>query len=252
MAVLASAGYGISRAVEDLQVPPAGCTFATTGGPPYGLDPTQTQNAAIVAATAHRLGLPDHAVTVALAAALQESKLRDLTYGDRDSLGIFQQRPSEGWGSPSEVLSPIYASTAFFTHLAKVPGWQGIPVAQAAQAVQQSADGNSYARWAVEARALAVDLTGEAPAGVACRLVSFSGPAPAPAALEDEGVAELGVDPLRADPGLDGWRFAVWVVAHAYNYHVASVAYDGRRWTAGSGRWEPDPSVGTGRVVVTG
>jgi len=106
-----------------------------------------------------RLGLADHAVSVALATALQESKLRNLNYGDRDSLGLFQQRPSQGWGPPAKILVPRLAAAAFSTRLRSVPGWQTLPVADAAQAVQHSASAAAYAPWETEARLLARTLT---------------------------------------------------------------------------------------------
>jgi hypothetical protein len=83
----------------------------------YFLSEEQAENAATIAAVGIRLGLPDHAVTVALAAALQESGLHNLPDGDRDSAGLFQQRPSQGWGTHAQVLDPVYASTAFYSRL---------------------------------------------------------------------------------------------------------------------------------------
>ena len=83
----------------------------------YTLDIDQAANSTTIAAVGKRLGLPDHAVTVALAAALQESRLHNLPYGDRDSLGLFQQRPSQGWGTATEILTPSYAAAAFFRAL---------------------------------------------------------------------------------------------------------------------------------------
>ena len=84
-------------------------------------------------------------MTVALAAALQESNLLNLPYGDRDSLGLFQQRPSQGWGTAAQILDPAYAASAFYARLVDVPGWESLPVTQAAQLVQSSADPGAYA-----------------------------------------------------------------------------------------------------------
>ncbi|WP_219419845.1 hypothetical protein [Pseudonocardia nigra] len=84
---------------------------------------------------------------MALATALQESGLRNLDYGDRDSLGLFQQRPSQGWGSPAEVQDPRYAATQFYDRLVDVPGWTEMPLWQAAQTVQRSAFPTAYAKW---------------------------------------------------------------------------------------------------------
>jgi len=251
VAVLGAVAYGLTRALQVAVGPASSCAFAGAAGPVYSLDPGQAQEASVVAAAGARLGLPDHAVTVALATALQETHLRDLTYGDRDSVGLFQQRPSQGWGSRAQILDPNYAATAFYQRLVQVPGWTQMAVADAAQSVQHSADGAAYAGWAAEARTLAIDLTGEAPAAVSCRLTGFGGLAPAPGALQAAGTTELGIDPFEADPGFQpGWRIATWLVAHAYAYHLTSVSYQGRWWTSASGRWSPHPSLAPASVTA--
>ncbi|MFE2426854.1 C40 family peptidase [Streptomyces sp. NPDC059373] len=121
-----------------------------------GLDDPAEQipNAKTIVATGIALNVPAKGRVVALATALQESGLRNLSYGDRDSLGLFQQRPSQGWGTAAQILDPVYASTQFYTHLMAVDGWQQLTVAQAAQAVQRSADGSLYAKWEPLATAL--------------------------------------------------------------------------------------------------
>ena len=110
----------------------------------YELSPEQTSNAATIAAVAIRRGLPKRATTVALAAALQESKLISLDYGDRDSVGLFQQRPSQGWGPKQSLIDPVYSSNKFYSALVRHPGWQQLTIADAAQAVQHSAQGQNY------------------------------------------------------------------------------------------------------------
>ena len=140
----------------------------------YTFAPEQARNAATIAAVGLRMGLPDHAVTIALAAALQESKLRNLSYGDRDSLGLFQQRPSQGWGSPDQISDPAYAATVFYQRLRSVPGWQTLSVTAAAQRVQHSDAPQAYARWEGLARVAAAALTGETAAGLTCRGLDVS------------------------------------------------------------------------------
>src|SRR5262249_50226165 len=151
---------------------------------------------ATIAAIGKKLALPDHAVTVALAAALQESRLHNLAYGDRDSLGLFQQRPSQGWGTSSEILTPSYAAAAFFRELEKVDNWQALPVTEAAQEVQRSGAPTSYAQWESEARSLAVALTGERAELLTCRFSLRRSHDPVPsfaAAMRNElGVESLG------------------------------------------------------------
>ena len=135
------------------------------GTTPYPLGVDQTANATTIAAVGKAMGLPDHAVTVALATALQESGLRNLDHGDLDSLGLFQQRPSQGWGTPAQIMTPTYAARTFYTHLVQVPNWESLPLTEAAQKVQRSAAPNAYALWEPEARTVAQAVTGE----VACR-----------------------------------------------------------------------------------
>src|SRR5690606_17546897 len=113
---------------------------------------------------------PERAVTVALATALQESELRNLPGGDRDSVGLFQQRPSQGWGDPSQLSDPRYAAGAFYDALVEVPGWETMRITDAAQAVQRSAHPEAYQKWADEAEVLTAALAGNAPGSLTCRL----------------------------------------------------------------------------------
>ena len=208
------------------------------------------ENATTIAAVGKRLGLADHAVTVALAAALQESRLRNLAYGDLDSLGLFQQRPSQGWGTPAQIRTPSYAAGAFFARLARVPGWQDMAVAEAAQAVQHSAAPAAYARWEAQARVMAAALTGEVPAAFTCRVpVGRAAPAD-PLAMGRELDREFGPVDLAAPlPAPRGWTVASWIIGHAGQFAVSSVRFGGSRWTAAGGVWAPDPSAGTVVVV---
>ena len=125
----------------------AGATAAT-------LNEEQRQNAATIIGVARQKGTPPRAWLVALATAMQESTLRNINYGDRDSLGLFQQRPSQGWGTPAQVLDPVYSTGIFLDRLLQVPGWERLPVTVAAQTVQRSAFPAAYAKW----EGLAADL----------------------------------------------------------------------------------------------
>ena len=126
-------------------------------------------NAAIIVSTGRAAGVSDYGLVIALAAAAQESGLRNVRYGDRDSLGLFQQRPSAGWGTPEQVLDPVRASQAFFggagnpnrgvtRGLLDIPGWESMTVTQAAQAVQISAYPDFYAKWESNARTWLAEL----------------------------------------------------------------------------------------------
>ncbi|MER5211031.1 C40 family peptidase [Streptomyces sp. NPDC002838] len=114
----------------------------------------QIPNAATIVAAGLSLDVPKKGQIVALATAMQESRLRNLNYGDRDSLGLFQQRPSQGWGSAQQIRDPVYASEQFYKHLLKVSGWQQMTITQAAQAVQKSGLPDAYAQWENLATAL--------------------------------------------------------------------------------------------------
>jgi cell wall-associated NlpC family hydrolase len=134
----------------------AGGTAQTIVG--IALDADQMGNAETITAVAAAQHLPAYAATIALATAKQESDLRNLDHGDRDSLGLFQQRPSQGWGTRAQIAHPVYATTAFLRRLTAVPGWQTLPLTRAAQAVQRSAYPDAYARWEPLARALTDQL----------------------------------------------------------------------------------------------
>ncbi|MFF1420072.1 C40 family peptidase [Streptomyces sp. NPDC058280] len=107
----------------------------------------QIPNAQTIVATGISLQVPRRGQIVALATAMQESRLRNLAHGDRDSLGLFQQRPSQGWGTAEQIRDPVYASERFYKALLKVSGWQQMTVTQAAQAVQGSGYPDAYAQW---------------------------------------------------------------------------------------------------------
>lgn len=210
------------------------------------LDNGQAAAASTIAAEAIRLGLPVRAVTVALAAALQESGLQNLPYGDRDSVGLFQQRPSQGWGPRADLLQPAYAATAFYDRLVEVPGWAQLDPGVAAQLVQRSATPYAYTPWDSQAATLATVLTGQVPAGLACR---FQAPpaGSSPAAIRAQAAAEFG-SRLPAT----GWAAPAWLVAHAQQLGVGEVSYEGLTWTAGSGAWAAGPAQGLTFTVLGG
>ncbi|PZH00262.1 heavy metal transporter [Streptomyces sp. NTH33] len=137
-------------------------------GASYRFTPEQAVNAATIAAVGTGRGMPERAVTIALATALQESALRNIDYGDRDSLGLFQQRPSQGWGTPEEIMDPVYSAGIFYDHLAKVPGYTRLPLTVAAQRVQLSGFPQAYAKHEPDATLLAAALTGRSTATLAC------------------------------------------------------------------------------------
>jgi hypothetical protein len=212
-------------------------------GQRYALTIDQAENATVIAVAARRLGLADHAVTIGLAAALQESGLVNLDHGDRDSLGLFQQRTSQGWGTPAQIMDPLQSSLSFFHHLARISGWEELPVTVAAQRVQHSAAPDAYADWEGQARVIASVLTGETAAGLTCTYPAVKRP-PSSAGLRHDLTTVVGLDPLKgAVDAKSGWLVASWLVAHARQYGLGSVTFAGRRWTPGRLRWKASPPV---------
>jgi hypothetical protein len=250
--VVATAGTVLGlKAVRSGSVVTPACTVTGAANHRYTVSPEQAQNAAIIAAVAQKDQLPDHAVTVAEAVSLQEARLTNLPYGDRDSVGLFQQRPSQGWGTEAQLLDPTFAASAFYRRLAQIPGWQALPVTQSAQAVQLSAAPSAYAVWEDEARALAIALTGEVAAGLSCHFNGFGGDAPTSGALGQALASERGSNllgtPLNSKTG---WQVASWAVAHAYDYHLRSVSFAGQTWQSRSGKWTADRGRYDPRVVT--
>jgi hypothetical protein len=264
-----TAGYFIYHSFRNVTSPPPppGCQ-AGTGVQAVDLSPEQAEVAATIAGVAARHRLPRQAVTIALAAALQESKLHNLDYGDRDSVGIFQQRPSEGWGSATELQDPIYATTKFYAALVKVHGYATMPVDRAAQAVQHSADGSAYQQWTGIAAQLSGSFTGKSPHTVSCwytpsgqanlaamkkQVRQTFGPAGRKAVVVRITMArsaKKNVTDLHVQPAA-GWTVAGWLVAHAQAYHLSQLRYAGFTWKAANGTmgWqrETNPTSPSGK-----
>ncbi|MEH0846428.1 hypothetical protein V6U81_29055, partial [Micromonospora sp. CPCC 205711] len=119
------------------------------------LNAEQTANVKAIIAATKKSGLDERAAVISIATSLQESKLENLGHlGDRndhDSLGLFQQRPSSGWGSPEQITDPIYSTMAFQKGLKQIDGWHDMPLTEAAQTVQVSAYPDAYAQWEQQA-----------------------------------------------------------------------------------------------------
>ncbi|MGV9902118.1 heavy metal transporter [Streptomyces sp. NPDC003388] len=177
-----------------------GCKVVSADGDgeSYEFTPEQAVNAATIAAVGTGRNMPARATTIALATALQESGLRNLEHGDRDSLGLFQQRPSQGWGTERQIMDPAYSAGIFYAHLAKVPDYAGLPLTVAAQRVQRSGYPEAYAKHERDAELLAAALTGRAAATLTCagrpeRTAAATGPDAVRAAL----VRDFGRDALQ-------------------------------------------------------
>lgn len=221
---------------------------AGPGGQGVELTPSQAAIAATIAGVASGRHLPPRAVAIAYATALQESKLQNLHYGDRDSVGVFQQRPSEGWGTTSQIEDPVYATDRFFEALTSVPRYLRMPIVVAAQAVQHSADGSAYGQYTDMASELATAFTGAEPHAVWCTYGSAPGKARLPAA--DRALTHAfgplarhqSGDPaetITAQDAQQGWAVTGWLVSNAAAYGITFVQYQGYQWLGfrGSGEW---------------
>jgi murein DD-endopeptidase MepM/ murein hydrolase activator NlpD len=157
--------------------PPAATTRppATAPGPSGSWSSEQVGNAATIITVGQRMLVPPRGWVIALATAMQESSLHNLAGGDRDSIGLFQQRPSQGWGTPAQLHDPAYAASKFYDKLLTVPGWQTMPVTEAAQQVQRSAFPDAYAKWEPDAAQLVTNLTGLTGLGAGCATISPQG-----------------------------------------------------------------------------
>ncbi|WP_035845486.1 hypothetical protein [Kitasatospora azatica] len=179
-----------------------GCTVTPAGGKPVTMDLDQGSNAATIAAVTLSRGMPERALTIALATALQESKLRNLEGGDRDSIGLFQQRPSMGWGTPQQIQDPVYASQKFLDALKKeAPNYARMPLTEAAQTVQKSGYPGAYAKHEAKASLLASALTGRAPATFSCVVHSFAEPDPTDPAAAGTTAGTTAAAPAAATAG---------------------------------------------------
>ena len=272
MGVLAVAGYFAYSAYQHVTpyIAGSGCQ-AGSGTSAVSLDTEQASIAATIAGVAAHERLPKHALTVAYATAMQESHMHNLDYGDRDSVGVFQQRPSEGWGTTSELENPVYATSRFFTALIRVPGYLQLPVGEAAQAVQHSADGSAYSQYDLTASALTKAFTGASPRAVWCWYT------PGPQPKKDLAAAGKALAAAFGAPGEDSpvirfttsrsakspaaamrvqqasaWTVASWLVTHAQAYGISDVRYQGYEWSTadGSRGWRPDAGSASGSILL--
>ncbi|MGW7344160.1 hypothetical protein [Streptomyces sp. NPDC054854] len=228
----------------------------------YELSPEQARYAATIAAVGTTRGRSERAVTIALATAMQESALRNLDHGDRDSLGLFQQRPSQGWGTPEQIMDPVYSAGIFYDRLEDVPGYAGMPLTVAAQKVQRSGFPDAYAKHEPDAALLTTAFTGRARDMLACAGPKAQ-PEGDPARVRDALGRDFGAGVLPkagaphgssaprdtsevALPVRDqrrGWELANWAVAHAAELGIQRVSHDGMAWIAGENRGEWVSSV---------
>jgi hypothetical protein len=259
------AGYTAYRHVVVSLISP-GCQ-AGLGVNAMQVDPSQAPVAATIAGVAARMRLPARALEIAYATALQESKMTNLPGGDRDSVGVFQQRPSQGWGTAAQLQDPQFAATAFFKALVKVPGYTKMPIYQAAQAVQHSADGTAYQQWESDAALLATAFTAT-PHAVTCwykpagsgrpqlasltaRIPVVFGPARPGSPVEAVTRTKSGLA-VRVSPD-QGWTVAHWLMTHASLYGLTRVSYHGWQWSASltESAWQAARGSDAGSILAS-
>lgn len=233
------------------------CT-AVVASERYKLSPDQASNAALIAAVAIERGLPERAASIAIATAMQESKLTNIDYGDRagpDSRGLFQQRPSMGWGTEQQVQNPGYAANRFFQEL-ETFDYSAMPLTEAAQRVQRSAYPQAYAKHEAMAKAFSAPLTGNAASTLNCTLrpaESAGSPEAVAVALgKSTGIRDVVVEGSRIQvpvEGKQGWAVAQWSVANAAKLDLESVSYAGLAWDRSHGSWDSADST-DGYVII--
>ncbi|MEV7973239.1 hypothetical protein [Cellulomonas sp. NPDC089187] len=228
----------------------------------WELSAAQADNAALIAVTSMRRGMPARAATIGLATALQESRLINIDYGDRDSVGLFQQRPSQGWGTVEQIMDPVYSTGKFYDGLADVEGYTELEITEAAQAVQRSAFPEAYAQHEFRARAWASALTGWSETVLTCDLSAPNEPG-SPDALAERVARDFGntvvattdgttdgnrvllaTDELARVSGAEarraGWAVAQWAVAVAAGQQVIEVRVGDAVWDRATGSWTLD------------
>jgi hypothetical protein len=235
---------------------------ATALGNSVTFDPSQTAYAATITAVGVKRGLPPRAATIAIATAIQESKLRNLTYGDRDSVGLFQQRPSQGWGTQEQIMDPVYATNKFYDALVKIDGYEEMEITKVAQEVQKSAYPEAYADHEQEGRLLSSALSGHSPGGLGCRLKDATD-AGNPTPLAEQLESELGVQAqggsgtlsVASDSDTQAWSVGAFAVAKAEAHGISRVQVGDRQWTRTRDEdgwsWQKASSRGARTVTIT-
>ena len=191
-------------------------TSTVNAGDSFTLTSERLTNAQSIVSVGVSMGVPARGEIIAVATAIMESRLVNLSGGDRDSVGLFQQRPSQGWGTPEQLHTPTYAAAAFYTRLLQVPGWQDVALTDAAQAVQRSAYPDAYAQWEQSATVIVAALHDQHATGCGPQ-VTVPGNPKAQIAV-NAALSQLGVPYSYAggnlhgptlgvcEPGTDGWN----------------------------------------------
>jgi hypothetical protein len=235
---------------------------ATASNRSVVIDLDQAHYASIIVGLSVKRGLAPRAASIAMATAYQETGIRNLDYGDRDSVGLFQQRPSQGWGTAKQLQDPYYATGKFYDALVKIKNWETDDINDVAQKVQRSGYPEAYRDHEADARVLASTLTGHSPAGFSC--LEREGNPGRPGALIKSMEKTFGkvsdqtenkVITIDADSEALAWAYAGHALANSKLYGVTLVKVGGRQWQTEAFNlpaWTgTTPALGRSRVAIT-
>ncbi|MCW2811176.1 MAG: hypothetical protein JWP61_1634 [Friedmanniella sp.] len=266
LVVLIAVGVGAFTYLRDRNLTPPTpgqqrCVV-TADGSSVVLDLDQARLTSIIVGLSVRRGLPARAASIAMATVYQETGIRNLDYGDRDSVGLFQQRPSQGWGTEKQLMDPYYATGKFYDALVRIKGWETGDITEVAQRVQRSGYPEAYRDHEADARVLASALTGHSPQALTCldRSNSRSTVSALTRALTKTfgTVSHSGdgqVLTIRARSSRLAWAYGHFAVANASQYGVTGVTVADRQWRTDNlnlPSWvKAGPAAADREVVVT-
>lgn len=260
LVVVGALGFGAWKGYEWLvtRMIPNACYLQVEGAEePLRLTNEQARNASIIVAESYNRGLSEQAAVIALATAWQESGLRNLNYGDRDSLGLFQQRPSYDWGTKEQILDPWYSSGRFYEELVKFDDWESTDINDIAQKVQRSGHPEAYRKHETNARALAGAFRGSREGTFTCinrdatgtdhgALDKVASTVPG-VSLQDNG-SEL---VMTANNAGAAWSVTQLALANTSELGVEKVVVGGNEWKQGEQAWKGVQPVSGDSVTVT-
>ena len=260
LVVVGALGFGAWKGYEWLvtRMIPNACYLQVEGAEePLRLTNEQARNASIIVAESYNRGLSEQAAVIALATAWQESGLRNLNYGDRDSLGLFQQRPSYDWGTKEQIMDPWYSSGRFYEELVKFDDWESTDVNDIAQKVQRSGHPEAYRKHETNARTLAGAFRGSREGTFTCinrdatgtdhgALDKVASTVPG-VSLQDNG-SEL---VMTANNAGAAWSATQLALANTSELGVEKVVVGGNEWKQGEQAWKGVQPVSGDSVTVT-
>lgn len=238
---------------------PERCSIVNPKGDPVTLTAEQARMTSIIVAASYEAGLSERAATIALATAYQESGIRNLDYGDRDSLGLFQQRPDPrfDWGTAEEIMDPWCSSLRFYEELVKFKGWETRDINDQAQKVQRSGHPQAYRKHVPNATALAAATRGSRTEAITCATTQTltADPKPIQEVLDHISEVQYTVEgnTIRITAASDKmlWSAAHLAMLNTYDAGVQSVQVHDRRWSLNDDHWSKAERV-DGVVVTLG